>query len=248
MNLRRVVCVGVLLSGIGAAQNAEAKLLDVYASTKGGFIAGSGANDLTPTASDYFDIESGPGLGFEVGAEVLFLDFMINGTRIFDASADSEGDSGGGFFFQFLTGLDGDFRVGDAHDSPLFLRAGVNTGVALGTHRRVKPPLDNAQVSDKGFVFNGVVALDYHLGKLFVLGVEFSPGYHYFFPGGDSTKDQSVNGNDQSQGMHMLGMAFLQFHLDPTTWEQGKSASPPPDLRPATYASPPPATTRAPRR
>ena len=244
MKLRSIAFAGALAVGIGLAGTAQAKLLDVYGSTKGGYVTGRGTNNLNSNASDYFDLEHGPALGFEVGAEVLFLDFMINGTRIFDRAADGVGESGAGHYFQFLTGIDGDFAIGDGSDPSLFLRVGVNGGFALGTHRKVKPPLDNAQVSDKGFVTNGLVSLDYHLGKLFVLGVELSPGYHFFFPGGDSTKDQSVNGGDQSQGLHMLGMAFLQFHLDPLSWGEDKPKGVRPDPRPASYSSVPPPPPR----
>lgn len=233
----------VLAAALGASMlygaHAHAKLLDVYGSTKAGYVTGRGTNSLVPNASDYFDIEKGPGFGFEVGAEILFLDFMVNGTRIFDRAADSRGEDGAGYFFQFLTGIDGDFAIGEGEDPSTFLRIGVNGGAALGTHRKVKPPLDNAQVSDKGFVVNGVIALDYHLGKLFVVGLEFMPGWHYFFPGGDSDKNQSVNGNDQSKGVHMMGMAFLQFHLDPLSWADDSDKRRP-DPRPATYAAPPP--------
>jgi hypothetical protein len=240
MKFRNIAFAGALAVGIGSAGTAQAKLLDVYGSTKGGYVTGRGTNNLNSNAADYFDLEHGPALGFEVGAEILFLDFMINGTRIFDQVADSQGEKGGGLFFQFLTGIDGDFAIGDSSDPSLFLRLGLNGGFALGTHRKVKPPLDNAQVSDKGFVTNGVVALDYHLGKLFVLGVELAPGYHFFFPGGDSNKDQSANGDDQSQGLHMLGMAFLQFHLDPLSWGDDEPKRPRPDPRPASYSSAPP--------
>ncbi|MDX2021768.1 MAG: hypothetical protein SF187_16130 [Deltaproteobacteria bacterium] len=246
MNRRPLVFASSLCAGLLCASQADAKLLDVYGSTKMGYITGRGTNTLNPNASDYFDIEKGPAFGFEVGAEILFLDFMINGTRIFDQAADSRGEDGAGYFFQFLTGIDGDFAVGEGDDPSTFLRVGVNGGAALGTHRKVKAPLDNAQVSDKGFVANGVVALDYHLGKLFVVGVELMPGYHYFFPGGDSDKNQSLNGDDQSKGMHVMGMAFLQFHLDPLSWADDPDKRRP-DPRPATYAEPPVPTPPKPK-
>lgn len=241
--MKRCAAAMLALALTGALANeADAKLLDVYASTKGGFVTGQGSNSLKPGASDYFDLEHGPGLGLELGAEILFLDFMVNGTRIFDRSEDAQGEGGAGMFFQFLTGIDGDFAIGEDVDTSTFLRVGINAGIGLGTHRRVKAPLDNEQVSDKGFVANGVVALDYHLGKLVVVGFELSPGYHYFYPGGASNKDQSVNGDDQSQGTHLLGMAFLQFHLDPMSWGEKEPDHPKPDPRPATYATPPPPT------
>lgn len=251
MNKRLGLAVlGALALVARDAPRAEAKLLDLYASMKGGWVTGQGSNSLAANASDYFDLAQGPSMGFELGAEVLFIDFIVSGTRIFDQRSQDEvrvSGPGGGTLFQFLLGLDGDFAL-DSHPEPsTFLRLGVNGGVALGLHRDVRPPLDNDQVSDKGFVWNGVVALDYHLNKLFVVGLEASPGYHFFFPGG-AAANQNVNEAENSHGTHFLGMAFVQFHLDPLTWESGSRPARP-DPRPATYPEPdsqPPGPRRPP--
>ncbi len=206
---------------------AEAKVLDVYGSLKGGLVTGSGTNTLGPNAADYFEIERGPALGFELGAEIMAVDFIVNGTRMFDTRPNEEAGvkgGSGGTYFQFLVGIDGDFALDSNPNPATFLRVGGNAGVGLGLHRAVQAPLDNSQVSAKGLVANGVLALDHHLSKVFVVGLEVMPGYHVFFPGG-AEGDQG--GDSHSRGFHLMTYAFLQFHLDPLSWGEKKSSVPP---------------------
>lgn len=224
--LAAALALGCLLE----AAPSEAKVLDLYASLKGGWVTGGGSNSLAANAADYFELERGPALGFEVGAEILFLDLMINGTRMFDPrSTDEAGvqEGSGGTFFQFLLGIDGDFALDGGAVPSTFLRVGGNAGVGLGLHREVRAPLDDSQVSDKGFVFNGVLALDQHLSRFFVVGLEVQPGYHIFFPGG-AKQEQGVSGDDHSRGFHFMTLAFVQFHLDPVSWFAARPAEPKP--------------------
>jgi hypothetical protein len=219
--------VGLLI--LSASGSANAKLFDLYASLKGGGITGSGLNTLNKVGPDgmpvlgwdYFEVERGPVSGFEVGAEVLFLDFSIVGYQFFDVGRTNLGktnskvaDDGAfaGTLFEFLVGIDFDVPLDSGKDPSWFLRLGANAGIGLGLHRRVVGALSNDEVASKGFMSHAIVALDYHINDVVYLGAEFLPGYHIFVPGGDNPV------NDNSAGTHYMGFLSLQIHIDPMTW------------------------------
>lgn len=220
----RLVGLSTLLATLVLVPPAgRCEMLDLYGSLKTGWVGGGGSADQL----DYFDLERGPALGLELGAEILFIDVMVNATRMFDQRANEEAGvkgGGSGTLFQFLLGIDGDFAIDGLERPSTFLRLGLNGGLGLGLHRDVRPPLDNSQVSAKGFMGNAVVALDHHLNRFFVVGVEASPGYHYFLPGGASPNQGINDADNQSHGFHFMGLAFVQVHLAPLTWGEKRSA------------------------
>ncbi len=185
---------------------AEAKLLDLYAATRAGGTVGWGLNEINPQASDFFKQVRGPTVGAEVGIELLLLNASINFNQMFDNNGPA------GTLTQFLLGFDGEIDLDGRQKPRTFLRLGIAGGVALGTHKPVDPPLDNNQVSDKGFVGQATVALDHHLNDVFSVGIELIPGYHFFFAGGAAPVNDAGN---QSQGVHMLGMLTFRAHFEP---------------------------------
>jgi hypothetical protein len=191
---------------LGRPRAAEAKLFDLYASGRAGQIWGWGISDVNAEASNFFDRVRGPSLGAEVGAEVFLVNLSVNFNQLFDR----EGPAG--TLTQFLVGFDGDLAIDSRLKPKTFLRFGVSGGLALGTHRPVDPPLDNNQVSNKGPVAQGLVALDRHLNSVFIIGLEFIGGYHYFFAGGDAPANAKTN---QSQGAHVMGFLSLRVHFEP---------------------------------
>ncbi len=223
-NLRLALAGFIGLLILSASGSANAKLFDLYASFKGGGITGSGmeslnkmdANGNPVLGADYFEVERGPVMGFEVGAEVLFLDFSIVGHQFFDVGKTNPkvADDGAfaGTLFEFLVGIDFDVALDSGKNPSWFLRLGANAGIGLGLHRRVDPPLSNDEVASKGFMSHAIFALDYHINDVVYLGAEFLPGYHVFVPGGDNPV------NDNSVGTHYMGFLSLQFHIDPMTW------------------------------
>lgn len=217
---------GVLLACLWALP-AQAKLFDLYGSLKAGGITGGGFKELrgqgpggqVVQGADYFDIERGPASGLELGVELLFIDVSLQAFQMFELGKNPSVRDDGAFagtLFQFLVGLDVDIPLDSGARPSWYLRLGANGGVALGLHRRVNPPLDNGEVASKGFVGQGIAALEYHLNDVFYLGAEFVPGYHYFVPGGDNPV------NESSQGLHYMGFLTFQVHVDPMTWGKKK--------------------------
>ena len=92
------------------------------------------------------------------------------------------------------------------------LRPILNLGVAVGTPEPVKPPLDNAQISDKGLVSYMGLQYEHFLNEFMGVGAEADFGYHYFIGGEKSTLMMSSL-QAHSSGYQLAGFATLTFHL-----------------------------------
>jgi hypothetical protein len=188
-----------------AARPAEARLVDVHAGARAGGIVGWGS---TPNTPDFFDGTRGPGMGVEVGAKLLVLDLSANFLQVFN------GNGRAGTLAQLLLGFEFDIPVGNLKfqngKSRNIIRPALAGGVAFGTPKPVSPPLDNAQISDKGFVSQMEVAYEFFLNPFMAVGAEADFGYHYFVGGG--VRATAAN-KDYSSGYHMAGLATFTFHL-----------------------------------
>jgi hypothetical protein len=209
--MRALGLSSLVLSSLLLGRPAHAKLLDLYGGVKVGGVSGFGTGKLDMRSSDYYEIERGPAFGFELGAELLFIDVSATGTQMFD------GDGTAGTFWQLLVGIDTDLPVDSRRDPRTFLRLGFNGGVHFGLHRKVDPPLSNDEVSDYGFVTHGIVAIEHHLGKLFIVGAEVNPGFHYFAEGGGAAINDSTN---HSQGFQVMGFLTARVHFEPAAWSR----------------------------
>ena len=194
----------VALAFAFAARRAEARWLDLRAGLRGGGMTGWGATANTP---DFFNNTSGPGLGFEVGARLLVFDLSANHFQVFDSSGRV------GTLTQFLLGFEFDVPVGDAKlpngSSQNVVTPGLVGGFGFGTPGPVKPPLDDAQISDKGVVSHVKLAYEHFLNRFLAVGVEGDVGYHYFLGG----KVVSNSSQDHSSGYHLIGLGTFTFHL-----------------------------------
>lgn len=187
---RAAFLVAVVLACAGRA---EAKFLDLSAGARAGGVIGA-----NPTLR-------GPGLGFEVGAEVVLLDATINYLQLFD------GGGPAATLTQFLIGLDADIPVDGRLTPRTYLRFGGALGAAIVTPRPIDLPLDKGETSHWGFVTQAIFALDHHLNRVVVAGMEFVGGYHYFVPGGSAP----VNTGDNLHGVRFMGLATLRVHFEP---------------------------------
>jgi hypothetical protein len=200
---RRLLFTAVLTAAALAARRADARWLDLHAGVRGGGITGWGSDRNTP---DFFEKTRGPGAGFELGVKLLVFDVSANFLQVFDGSGRV------GTLTQFLLGFEidvpaGDGKLPDGHPQNIF-RPGLAAGFGFGTPGPVHPPLDNAQISDKGFVSHVKLAYEHFLNPFIGVGVEANLGYHYFLGGQVAT-----NGQDHSSGYHLVGLGTFTFHL-----------------------------------
>jgi len=187
----------------GVPTRAGARVFDLRAGVRGGGMTGWGGSSTTP---DFFKNTSGGAAGFELGARLLIFDVSVNFLQVLNGSGRV------GTLTQFLTGIQIDVPAGQAKlpngKSQNIFRPGFVAGLGVGTAGPVHPPLDNAQVSDKGVVSQIEIGYEHFLSQFVGIGLEGDLGYHYFL--GGQVINQSQN---HSSGPHLIGLATLTFHL-----------------------------------
>ncbi|MCC6994992.1 MAG: hypothetical protein IT370_10325 [Deltaproteobacteria bacterium] len=195
-NVLGLAIAAVLLSA-GAARRADARLLQLTVQADVGGSVGRGtANDDTDT--DFFNVQSGGAFGGKLGIEFLFIDAWVEHQQFFKGGLK-------GSWTQLMLGTDFDFPLSE--DDKLIGTVGTGLGFGIGTLQSVDPPLDKAQVENKGFVAQLSIDLDYKLSQLVSLGVSLPIGYHYLFEGDQPANDP----NSQSNGVHAMGLVTMKF-------------------------------------
>jgi len=207
--LGRALGLGALVVVALAARPAEARLVDLRAGARAGGVTGWGETSSTP---DFFDRRKGVGPGVEVGVRLLVLDLSANFTQFID------GNGRAGTLTQLLFGINIDIPVGNIYfqrgvekgHSRNIVRPILDFGVAAGTPEPVHPPLDNAQISDKGIVSYLGANYEFFLNEFVGVGAQADYGYHYFVGGG---KSMTAANQTHSSGYQLDAFATLTFHL-----------------------------------
>jgi hypothetical protein len=178
--------LALAFAALWPAASAEAGVLELTGQVHSGGLLGVGF--FGDRKDDAFHTgASGFGYGALIGLELLFIDGWIEHNQYHD------GDRVHGTWTQFLIGADVQFDLGDGVGPPGqegsvppkgFGEIGLAVGFGVGTGRQVDPPLDNAEVTDKGFV--GQVHLDvgYKLTRVLSVGLHIPVGAGYFVKSG----------------------------------------------------------------
>lgn len=201
--------------GIGSA---TAGVLDLKVQLQAGGASGMGVGGAQKDNAFHAGAQGGS-YGFIVGAELLLLDGWVEHNQYQGANGLQ------GTWTQFMTGIDFNIDLGaktrggtldkdgnsqgDGYSS-LFAELGIAVGFGVGTGQQVVLPLDNSQVTDKGFLLQGHLAVGYRLNKLISFGVVVPLQTSYMFKSGPG-----VVANDE--GTHyqsMQGAALLNLRLD----------------------------------
>lgn len=201
----RYVLVAVLLA---AASPASADILKLGAEIDGGGMAGTGTSGAQK--DNAFFANSPPwAYGALINGELFgFLDAYIqhdqftNGDRLTT-------------WTQFGLGIHFQAQLAD----PIQQKAGkgpyIDAGLAgffgLGTGQQVMPPLDNAQITDKGFLVETKLGFGTHLNPYVDVGVTIPVSWGYFFKNGNG-----IGANDPSnsyQGVEGELFGYVRFNL-----------------------------------
>ncbi|MCG8420161.1 MAG: hypothetical protein MJE77_19700 [Proteobacteria bacterium] len=198
--------------------SAQADLLSLYAEAHGGLASGDGIGGYH--SNDAFHRGAkGVAYGALVGVEVLFIDAWVEHTQYQDSTGLA------GTWTQFMTGLDIQFDVGqktrggtiDADGrvtgsdrySPVYGEVGLAVGFGVGTGQQVMPPLDNSEITDKGFLAQGHLGLGYRLNRLMSIGIRIPVQSAYMFKSGEGGA-----ANDESTHYRSVqGAALVNFRL-----------------------------------
>jgi hypothetical protein len=201
------VVVGAGLSSSARAQ-ARSKRVDLYGSVLVGGTTGGGTARGAP---DFFDASEGLASGVKLGVRLFVVDFSIRFLQMIDshgaASTLSTALLGSTLEIPLVGG--GQDVTGHPRRLEVVLRPGLGAGFALGTPAPVHLPIDNAQLSAKGFLVEGSCGVERLFGPYFGIGATLEGGYHYLF-GQSATLNSS---SDRSQGWQLAIFTTFTGHF-----------------------------------
>jgi hypothetical protein len=207
--LTRRLCAGLFAAFALCATPglARAGVFDVYAQAEGGGATGMGLAGVQMD-NDFFQGAAGGLYGAKVGAEVLFTDVWVEHWQLTDFKGLT------GTWTQFMIGADVDFPLGDTPQGQkpkTFAELGFAAGYGLGTGQQVQPPLDNAQVTDKGFIGQLSLGVDYRFSKVTSIGLAVPITYGYLFKNGEGAA--ANNSDNQYHQLAVAPMVYFRFSL-----------------------------------
>lgn len=157
--MRRAVLAAAL--AVAAPSAARADLVSTYAQLDLGLSAGTGVSGQAQDVA-FHDGVSGAGYGVLLGVELLYVDLFVQHDQFLAAGHIA------GTWTQFMVGFDVAVDLGERRGGTVDARGvrrggyalgyaeiGSAFGFGVGTGRQVDPPLDNSEVTDKGFVLQG---------------------------------------------------------------------------------------------
>jgi hypothetical protein len=196
---------------LAAPQLAAADTFKLFGEIHGGGMYGKGLSGAVADAGDaFFEKSPHPMYGFELGAELLFLDGWIEHHQY--RSGDQLTT-----WTQFGLGIHHTTDTGDEQQRKEgkggYFEFGGGLWFGLGTGQQVMPPLDNAQISDKAFLLEGRIGIGTHLSNVFDLGLQVPLSYGFFGLredlhhlvgvgriAGDPVKDRAVRNGHEEHG------------------------------------------------
>lgn len=214
--LRLAAIVGISLLALTAAPRAaSADFLSGYAQIQGGGASGTGL--FGDRKDDAFHKQAeGIAYGATVGVEILLLDVWVEHNQYL-ANGGVEGT-----WTQFMTGFDVEFDLGRKEGgtrlengqvkggySRWYGEFGIGVGFGVGTGQQVDPPLDNSEVTDKGFLFQASVGGGVRMNRYLSLGLSAPMQAGYMFKSGEgaAANDQETNYGSM-QAAVLLAMRF----------------------------------------
>jgi hypothetical protein len=193
--MRRSVLVLAAALPFAVSARAHANVFELYAQVEGGGSLGTGVGGAQQD-NDFFGHAQGGLYGAKIGGEVLFTDVWVEHWQLSDGALV-------GTWTQFMAGVDVDFALGDTPKGQrpkTFAELGFGFGFGLATGQQVEPPLDNGELSDKGFIGQVSLGIDYRMSGIMSIGVSLPVTYGYMFKA-------DVPANDTSNHYHQLAAA-----------------------------------------
>jgi hypothetical protein len=184
---------------LAVSSESRADVITLRAELRGG---GSGGAGMFGKA-DAFAFQEGAGsleYGFLVGGEFFFIDAWIQHHQFINQGALE------GTFTLFMAGLDTDFDLGEGKEGKTdwFSELGMGFGLAVGTGQQVDPPLDNSEVTDKGFLLEARGMVAHRLGEFASLGLTIPLQMGYYTKSGPG-----IFANDQDNHYTAMSVAGL---------------------------------------
>jgi hypothetical protein len=183
----------VLLLAMLVPATASAEVFKLYGEVQGGGLYGKGiAGDHKADSA----FAGGRGAyGALVGGQFLIFDVHIQHRQYINGDGLTT-------WTNFSGGLNFGFDTGSAEDKKAnkggYVSLGVGLAFGVGTGAQVMPPLDNAQVTDKGFLLEGKLGFGKHLNKVFDIGLSVPVSYGYLFKSGNGATANDTSNQYQT--------------------------------------------------
>jgi hypothetical protein len=198
----------VLVAALVVPATASAEVFKVYGEAQGGGMYGKGiAGDHKADSA----FQGGRGAyGVLVGAQVLIFDAHVHHRQYINGDGLTT-------WTQFTAGLNFGFDTGSEQDKKEgkggYVAFGVGLGFGVGTGAQVDPPLDNSQVTDKGFLLEGRLNFGTHLNKVFDIGAQVPVSYGYLFKSGNGATANNTSNQYQSVQAEALLVLRANIHI-----------------------------------
>ena len=200
----------------GAMTPAAADVVSLHFDVHGGGAAGKGIGGDQKDAA-FHDGATGGTYGAEVGVEILFIDAWIAHDQFIGTDGSLR------TWTEFMTGLDLDLALGDGPlldektgkrgPATTYLDLGLGLGFGVGTGQQVDPPLDYAQVTDKGFLFRVHAGIGRRINRVMSIGLVLPVEAGYLFKSGADAVANDLGTHYQSVQAALLLNLRLQFAL-----------------------------------
>jgi hypothetical protein len=190
----------VIVAAVAAPLSAHADVFKLYGEVQGGGAYGKGlAGDHK---DDAFSATSrGGAYGFLVGARFLIVDANIFHRQYLNGEeTETWTQFNAGLAFGFDSGSEEDKKAGKGG----YFEMAALVGFGLGTGAQVDPPLDNSEVTDKGFVATGKIGFGKHLSKIFDIGISVPVSYGYLFKSGNGATANDTETHYQQMQIEAL--------------------------------------------
>lgn len=196
----------------GGVPAAAAEVLQLRAEIHGGGAGGTGLGG--GRQDDAFHAgATGLSYGAIVGAELLFIDGWVEHNQYTGA------DGLIGTWTQFMIGLDTEFDLGEVNRgkgddryAAVYGEAGFGLGFGVGTGQQVDPPLDNSEVTDKGFLGQAHLGFGYRFTRSLSVGLTLPVQGGYLFKSGEGLAANDIG----TQYYSLQGAALVNLRLSLT--------------------------------
>jgi hypothetical protein len=200
------VAAVLLLAPAAASADVVSLRAEVHGGGAGGKGVGGDAKD------EAFFAESPHGAyGALVGVEFLFVDAWIQHHQLTNGDRLTT-------WTQFNAGLDVQIPFGDEGRPDVsgkrpgaknYVELGFSAGFGVGTGQQVDPPLDKSEITDKGVMLEGELAIGHRLGSILDVGVRVPVSVGYYLKNGFA--------NDLSNHYYAINaeaLLYLRLHLN----------------------------------
>jgi len=214
----RAAIFALVSMAVLASSPAFADIVSGTVRVHGGAASGRGVSgDLKD--SSFSEGAEGATYGARVGVEVFFINLWVG----HDQYVGSDGLVGTWTTLPMI-GFDTEFDVGSG-GAPTqgangkvvpgapdwFVHMAFGAGFGVGTGQQIDPPLDNAEITDKGFLFEGEVGLARKLGSALSIGIAVPVQYRFMFKNGADAAANSPS--DRYQSVAASALLNLRFKL-----------------------------------